>query len=255
MFAAQGDESDESCKPVTTPAPTTSAPATTTTTTTTVGTGSSGSGVDSCTMGAEQFLIENRRADLGKGDRRAQRYITVNETSHEVTVSERTESAWQLWSWLVCGSETYLVNYVTYTTLASDGQRVTASYDDVTSLKYDADTGFLRDVSTGKVARVIKRNTSIKMVSKIRYAKDSGEPWELFLWDLVNVEQMGRSAYGSGSGIPSGFGSDFGFNYGFGSSFDSGFGSDFGSGFGFKSGFGSNVDSGFGSNFGSGSGF
>ena len=128
VFAAQGDESDQSCA-ATAPTGTPSLPQATTggyeTTTggyeTTTGGYETTTGFVGCVMEPEVFLLVNRKKDLGDATRRFKRYIsasnftggvTVDEDYRELTsFSKRQEQEWQ---WLRCAgagsSSSYLVN-------------------------------------------------------------------------------------------------------------------------------------------------
>ena len=145
-----------------------------------------------CSLGRSWFLLENRRPDLGDEDRKRKRYVTVNEADGSVSVAEKTGATNQRWNWLSCSGKNFLINCATSLRLTYDGSSKVMASLAGSEWSYDSQ-GFLREVSSGKVATVTKRYTHLKIAENIGYIKDdegnlTDEPWSMFLWNIINVD-------------------------------------------------------------------
>ena len=122
-------------------------------------------------------MIVNRHKKLGGKARRKKRFLTAG--AGVAAVAARTNQVEQQWSWLECEGKMFLSNG-NYGLLHVDARRVLGQSTEGSEIHYDPKTGALQEVASGRVARMVKANTTVSMVKKFK-------PKLPYQWDLVYV--------------------------------------------------------------------
>ena len=145
---------------------------------------------------SQPFFIKNRSAKAKKP------YLTVDLETNAVNGGEKTGEANQQWMWRYLssdcdvGASRNLVNVATGGCLTQKGKKglVSSGCEENSYWYYNDEDATLEEETSWEWARLVKKNSALKIVAEMKFLKGTLTPWDWFRWDLELVDTIPKTA-------------------------------------------------------------